>query len=114
MENTHQPPLREWLQRLVKLEQVHPGETFSEHARHIKEISTTRHYAVAISLSLMFVITAWTLCSVFLTKITVGSQMVGVRANDTVLTSIFKQQAAGYRLVLQRPDGTKKQYKLGE
>lgn len=93
-------PLRRWFQRVVHLEEYQPGQP------------ATKRRALLIVAIFAIILLDWALCSVYLSRITVGTVNVAGRASNATLSKIIDKQAAAYQLTIKQPDGAKKQYSL--
>ena len=79
----------------------------------IKPISkSTQHYLFAVIIVLFFFMASWSWCSIFRSKILIGSTEVLSNISDASLTSILTKQADAYQISIDYPNNTIKKYPL--
>lgn len=62
--------------------------------------------------AIIVIIAGWALCSVYLSKITIGNFRIPAHAADTALSAALNKQIKSYTLAISYPDGTAKKFPL--
>lgn len=117
--DSNKAPLQKLFRQAVSLEELRIAETVGqpEQATSNEKSHLPRHhhylsYAFTGLSAVLLVTGLWLVTSISFSKILVGKTELPATASDQRLGAEFRKQAATYQLTIERPDKTRKQFKL--